>query len=51
MVEHSRIVVSDLWFQMGKIPFKWSKLHCLEVDEPWRSVYDEDIESVRRTMD
>ena len=51
MVKHSRIDVSDLWLQMGKVPFMWSKLHGLEIDEPWRSVNHEDIESVRRTMD
>jgi hypothetical protein len=51
MVEPAWIEVSDLWLQMGKVPFKWSKLHGLEIDELRRCVDDQDIESVRRTMD
>jgi hypothetical protein len=51
VVQLALIEVSDLRLQMGKVPFKWSKFNGLEIDEPWPCVNDEDIESVRRTMD
>ncbi len=51
MIELGRIEANDLWLQMSQIPFKWSKLHGLEIDELWSCVNDEDVESVRRAMD
>ena len=50
-IQHARIVIRDLWFEVGEVPFKGPALDRLEVDKPGTSVHNHYVHPVWRSMD